>query len=130
MGLIQYYQITWQPVNLAICIFITVPIVFTNWGVPGGRAWGVIRSEKNENHKNSSHTKIEFYTIYFFSMSDIKMFTYWGAGKGRVGGLRYLFRKMRKAQEQYNKIKFPVAVVEQCIVAIRCVSLGFMLRDV
>ena len=27
MGLIQYYQITCQPVNQAICIFIIVPIV-------------------------------------------------------------------------------------------------------
>ena len=30
MGLIQYYQITHQPVNKAICIFIIVPIVFCN----------------------------------------------------------------------------------------------------
>ena len=30
MGLIQYYQITCQPVNQAICIFIIVPIVFFN----------------------------------------------------------------------------------------------------
>ena len=29
-GLIQYYQITCQPVNQAICIFITVPIVLCN----------------------------------------------------------------------------------------------------
>ena len=31
MGLIQYYQITCQPVNQAICIFIIVPIVFCNF---------------------------------------------------------------------------------------------------
>ena len=30
MGLIQYYQITCQPVNQAICIFIILPIVFCN----------------------------------------------------------------------------------------------------
>ena len=30
MGLIQYHQITYQPVNQAICIFITVQIVFCN----------------------------------------------------------------------------------------------------
>ena len=30
MGLIQYYQITSQPVNQAICIFIIMPIVFCN----------------------------------------------------------------------------------------------------
>ena len=30
MGLIQYYQTTSQPVNQAICIFITVPTVFCN----------------------------------------------------------------------------------------------------
>ena len=28
MGFIQYYQITSQPVNQAICIFITVTIVY------------------------------------------------------------------------------------------------------
>ena len=28
MGLIQYYHITCKPVNRAICIFITVPIVY------------------------------------------------------------------------------------------------------
>ena len=30
MGLIQYYQITCQIVNQAICIFIIMPIVFCN----------------------------------------------------------------------------------------------------
>ena len=30
MGLIQYYLITCQPVNQAICIFIIVPILFCN----------------------------------------------------------------------------------------------------
>ena len=30
MGFIRYYQITCQPVNQAICSFITVPIVFCN----------------------------------------------------------------------------------------------------
>ena len=30
MGLIQYYLITWQPVNQASCIFISMPIVFCN----------------------------------------------------------------------------------------------------
>ena len=30
MGLIQYYQITCQPVNQAITIFIVVPMVFCN----------------------------------------------------------------------------------------------------
>ena len=33
---------------------------FTNYGLPGGRAGGVIRSDKLENHKNSTHTKIKF----------------------------------------------------------------------
>ena len=34
-----------------------------------GQAGGVIRSEKLENHKNSTHSEIEFYIffiIYFF----------------------------------------------------------------
>ena len=30
MGSIQYYQVTWQPVNQAICIFIIMTIVFCN----------------------------------------------------------------------------------------------------
>ena len=36
---------------------------FTNWGGQGGRAGGIIRSEKWENHKNSTHTKLQFYII-------------------------------------------------------------------
>ena len=36
---------------------------FTNWEVQGGRAGGIIRSEKWENHKNITHTKIQFYII-------------------------------------------------------------------
>ena len=36
---------------------------FTNWGGQGGRAGGIIRSKKWENHKNSTHTKIQFYKI-------------------------------------------------------------------
>ena len=30
INLIQYHQISCQPVNQAICIFITIPIVFCN----------------------------------------------------------------------------------------------------
>ena len=40
---------------------------FTYGGVQGagkGRAVGVIRSEKLENHKNSTHTKIKFPIIF------------------------------------------------------------------
>ena len=37
---------------------------FTHWGGQGGWAEGIIRSEKWENHKNSTHTKIQFYIIY------------------------------------------------------------------
>ena len=43
----------------------------------------VIRSEKLVNHKNSTHSKVKFYIIFisfFFSMMDIKIFTYWGSG--------------------------------------------------
>ena len=32
----------------------------TNWVGQRGRAGGIIRSEKGENHKNSTHTKIKF----------------------------------------------------------------------
>ena len=50
---------------------------FTNYGREGGQAWGVIRSEKSENHKNSTHTKIKFYIIFiFFSKTDTNIFTY------------------------------------------------------
>ena len=72
---------------------------FTNWGGQEGRAGGIIRSEKLENHTNSTHTKIQFYiiSIYFiFSMMDITIFT---DGKGGMG--RYPFIKLRKSQKQY-----------------------------
>ena len=32
--------------------------------IGGGWAGGIIRSEKWENHKNSTHTKIKFYIIF------------------------------------------------------------------
>ena len=35
-------------------------ITILTYGESGGRAGGVIRSEKLENHKNSTHTKIKF----------------------------------------------------------------------
>ena len=55
---------------------------FTNGGAPRG----VIRSEKLEYHKNSTHSKIKFYIIFiFFSMMDIKIFTHEG-GEGQEGG--------------------------------------------
>ena len=66
---------------------------FTNWGGPGGRAGGIIHSEKWENHKNSTHTKIQFYIIsitFFFSMMGITIFTNGegqGAGKGQAEGV-------------------------------------------
>ena len=45
---------------------------FTNWGGQGGRAGGIIRLEKWENHKNSTHTKIKFpiilILIFFYTM--------------------------------------------------------------
>ena len=37
---------------------------FTNWGGQGGQAGGIIRSEKWEIHKNSTHTKIKFPTTF------------------------------------------------------------------
>ena len=37
---------------------------FTNWGGQEGRAGGIIRSEKWENHKNITYTKIQFYIIF------------------------------------------------------------------
>ena len=42
---------------------------FTNLRGPEGQAGGIIRSENLENHKNSTHTKIQFYIIsikFFF----------------------------------------------------------------
>ena len=49
--------------------------IFTNGGVRGAgkrRTGGVIRSEKSENHKNSTHTEskfpITFIYIYFFTV--------------------------------------------------------------
>ena len=79
---------------------------FTRWGGQGGQAEGIIRLEKWENHKNSTHTKIQFYIIsikYFFSMMDIKIFTAGGGSGGWHGAGRghSPFIKMRKSQEQY-----------------------------
>ena len=56
----------------------------------------VVHSEKSESHKNNTHPKIKFDTIfiYFFFLSDIKNFA-------NGEGLCYLLRKMRKSQEQY-----------------------------
>ena len=53
---------------------------FSNWEWPGG----VICSEKWENLKNSTHTKIKLYI--FFSMIDIKIFTY---GRRGANGRRW-----------------------------------------
>ena len=36
---------------------------FRNLGDKGRQAGGIIHSEKWENHKNSTHTKIQFYII-------------------------------------------------------------------
>ena len=37
---------------------------FTNLGGPGRRTGGVIRSEKWEDHKNSTNTKTKLYIIF------------------------------------------------------------------
>ena len=68
---------------------------FTNWEGQGGWAGGIIRSEKWENHKNSTHTKIPIrhnFHLIFFTMMDITIFTDGrgggqGAGKGQAGGV-------------------------------------------
>ena len=66
---------------------------FTNWGGQGEQTVGIIHSEKLENHKNSTHTKIQFYIIsiiLFFSMMDITIFTNAGVRRqasGRQGVL-------------------------------------------
>ena len=71
--------------------------IFTYGGARGagkGRAGGVIRSEKLENHKNSAHTEIKFNVIYIF------IFPRWilkilqmegGRQGGRQGGRWNLF---------------------------------------
>ena len=48
------------------------------------RAGGVIRSEKEENHKNSTHTKIKFYIIFFsfFIYDGYSKFYKLGGGQG------------------------------------------------
>ena len=41
-------------------------------GGPGGQAMGgqsIIHSEKQENHKNSTQTKIKFYIIFIYIFS-------------------------------------------------------------
>ena len=61
---------------------------FTKWGGPGGWAGGIIRSENWENHKNSTHTKIQFYiiSIIFFLLWWILPFLPMGGGQGAGKG--------------------------------------------
>ena len=60
-------------------------------GASNGRAGGVIRSKKCENHKSSTHAKIKFYIISFSTM-DIKIFINLGGQGGRPGaGVIYFF---------------------------------------
>ena len=78
---------------------------FTNWGGPGWRAGGIVRSEKWENHKNRTHTKIQFYIIsmIFFFYDRYYNFYRWGGGEGQGACRgRYPFIKIRKSQEQYT----------------------------
>ena len=68
-------------------------------GGPGGwkgRAGGAIHSEKFENHKNSTHTKIKFYVTFinlFFLWRILKFLEIWEGGRkgGRpgVGGIYF-----------------------------------------
>ena len=47
------------------------------------------KSEKWENHKNSTYSKVKLYIIciyIFFSTMDIKIFTYGGGARGRAWG--------------------------------------------
>ena len=76
---------------------------FTNWGGQGGRAGGIIRSEKWEKHKNSTHTKIQFYIISIFFYDGYYNFYRWVGSGGRQGAGRghYPFIKIWKSQEQY-----------------------------
>ena len=73
---------------------------FTNWGGPWGRAGGIILTEKLENHKNSTHTKIQFniISIIFFFYDGYYNFYWWVSGGGGQGAGRgyYVFIKMRK----------------------------------
>ena len=75
---------------------------FTHSGGQGGQAGGIIRSEKWENHKNSTHIKIQFYIISneFFFLWWILQFLPIGGVQGAGMG-HYPFIKMRKSQEQY-----------------------------
>ena len=59
---------------------------------------------KIRKSQDSTDTKIKLYIIFiliFFSMMDIKRFRNWGGLTSGMGRGRYLFRKMRKSQEQY-----------------------------
>ena len=66
--------------------------IFTYRGRGGGwgQAGGVIRSKNKNKYKDSTYSKIKFYTIFiFFSEIDIKKFPNGVSGAGR-GGVIFL----------------------------------------
>ena len=76
----------------------------------------VIRSEKRENHKNSTHTKIKFYIIFInlFSVIDIiktqwRDAIFWGWGSGALARHR---TKNRNRQLYVSKKKMTVPMLK------------------
>ena len=84
-------------------------------GGEGGRAGGIICSEKLENYKNSTHTKIQFYIIsIFFSMMDITIFTDGGRSacrQGQAGGVIRSEKWENHKDSTHTKIKFPITFI-------------------
>ena len=78
-------------------------------GGPRGREGGIIRSEKWENHKNSTHNKIKFYIIFIYTF--FLIFAYrggQGGGKGRAGGVIRSENWENHKNSTHTKIEFPI----------------------
>ena len=84
-------------------------------GAGKGMVRGVIRSEKWEQHKNSTHTKIKFYVIiFFFSTIDIKILNM-GGSRGAGNGIERGVIRSEKLENHKNsahtKIKFYIIFI-------------------
>ena len=73
----------------------------------------VIRSEKWENHKNSTHTKIKFY-IFLFPWWILKFLPMGrgvrGAGKGQAGVIIHSEKWENHKNSTHTKIKFQIII--------------------
>ena len=62
--------------------------------------------QKNEkNHKNSTHSKMQFYIIFIYIFFYIKIFTDKGGGRWQAGGIRNQENLKNRKSSPHSKIK-------------------------